>query len=501
MAEVTSVDGRPLWTARGPAHDEPTPWLLLALLTLLAVVLRSIGLNNGLWYDEIKTLLESVQSPLIRILTVFPGDNQHTLFSVLAHLSISVFGDHPWSLRLPSMLLGAATVPLVFLFAREFCGRTEALLASLLLAVSYHHIWFSQSARGYAVLGFLAVLASWLLLRGLRRGRASDFVWYAVAAALGVYTHVTMIFLVASHAMLCVLPLGVPTFDAERRARWRLPMLGFILAGVFTLVLYSPVLLEVHSAVGKKSDPTNGATAKWAFVELLRGLQIGFGSAVAVLAGNVLFLAGVWSYFRQSRFVLGMFLLPGVITIVAPVVLHRPVRPRFVVFLAAFAVLILVRGALEIGRTLERRRQGGVATSSRIGVALVLVLVTLSAASLPRNYRLPKQDFAGALQFIQAHRAADEPVLTAGPATYPYRAYFKQSWRGVASLAELQDARTHGQRVWVVYTLKSYIQSGAPDLMAALNADCAVQGVFPGTLGGGDVTVCAAAPVALPAAK
>ncbi len=498
MAEVTSVDGRPLWTARGPAHDEPTPWLLLALLTLLAVVLRSIGLNNGLWYDEIKTLLESVQSPLLRILTVFPGDNQHTLFSVLAHLAISIFGDHPWSLRLPSMLLGAATVPLLFLFAREFLGRTEALLASLLLAVSYHHIWFSQSARGYAVLGFLAVLASWLLMRGLRRGRASDFVWYAVAAALGVYTHVTMVFLVASHAMLCVLPLGVPTLDAERRACWRLPLMGFILAGIFTVVLYSPVLLEVHSAVGKKSDPTNGATAKWALVELLRGLQIGFGSAVAVLAGIVLFLAGVWSYVRQSRFILGMFLLPGVITVVAPIVLHRPVRPRFVVFLAGFAVLMLVRGALEIGRALERRRQDDVA-ASRIGVALVLVLVALSAASLPRNYRLPKQDFAGALHFIQSHRAAGEPVLTAGPATYPYRAYFRQSWRGVASLAEFRDARALGQRVWVVYTLKSYIQSGAPDLMAALNAECAVQGVFPGTVGGGDVTVCAALP--LPAAK
>jgi mannosyltransferase len=499
MAEVRSPEGRPLWISRGPAQDEPTPWLSLALLTVLAVVLRSIGLNNGLWYDEIKTLLDSVHSPLLRILTVFPGDNQHTLFSVLAHLSISVFGDHPWSLRLPSMLLGAATVPVLFLFAREFVGRTEALLASLLLAVAYHHVWFSQSARGYAALAFLTLLSSWLLLRGLRRARASDFVWYAVVSALGVYTHVTMIFLVASHAILCVLPLGLPGLGAEARRRWRLPVLGFVLAGVFTLILYSPVLFEVQHTLEKKADPMKGATANWALAELLRGMRIGLGSAFAVIAGATIFLVGVWSYFKQSKFVLGMFLLPGVITILAPVVLHRPVRPRFLLFLAGFALLIVVRGALEIGRMLQRRRATGPAETSPLGIGLVLGLAALSAASLRFNYRYPKQDFAGALEYMHAHRAEGEPVLTAGPATYPYRAYFKQPWQGITSLAELQATRALGRRVWVVYTLESYIRSDAPELMAALRADCAVQGVFRGTVGGGDVTVCVAPPS--PAAK
>ncbi|MEO8620770.1 MAG: glycosyltransferase family 39 protein, partial [bacterium] len=496
---ITNPVGLPLWTSRARLHDESTPWLLLALLTVLAVVLRSIGLDSGLWYDEIKTLLESVHSPLLRILTVFPGDNQHTLFSVLAHLSISVFGDHPWSLRLPSMLLGAATVPVLFFFAREFVGRTEALLTSLLLAVSYHHVWFSQSARGYATLAFLAVLSSWLLLRGLRRGHTSDFVLYGVAAALGVYTHITMVFLVASHALLCVIPLGLPGFSGEALRRWRLPLFGFLLAGVFTLVLYSPVLFEVRHTLEKKADPMKGATAKWAFVELIRGMQIGLGSAAAVLVGAAVFLIGTWSYFKQSKFVLGMFVLPGIITIAAPVVLHRPVRPRFILFLIGFALLIAVRGALEVGRMLQRRRSSGTVATSPVGIGLVLVLSVLSAASLRVNYEYPKQDFVGARQFVHLHRGEGEPVLTAGPAIYPYRAYFAESWQGITSLAEFQAARARGRRVWVIYTLDSYIRTDTPNLMAALRADCAVQSVFRGTLGGGDVTVCLAAP--LPAAK
>lgn len=471
---------------------EPVPWKLLLALTLAAAILRAIGLNSGLWYDEIRTLLDSVHAPLMRIVTVFPGDNQHTLFSVLAHLSISAFGDHPWSLRLPSMVLGTLTVPALYLLAREFASRTEALLASLLLAVSYHHVWFSQSARGYAALTLFAVLCSWLLLRGLRRNEPRDFIVYAVFAALGVYTHVSMVFLVASHALLCIIPLGIPTTDRAQIARWKLPLLGFVLAGLFSLLLYSPVLLAVQESVVDKPAATKGASTRWAFAELLKGLRIGLGSAAAVAGGGALFLAGLWSYFRQSRFLLGMFLLPGVLTIGAAVVLGRPVRPRFVVFLIGFGLLIVVRGAMEMARLAQRRRAIGGSVVSPLGVGLVMAIALLSAASLRTNYRYPKQDFAGAMRFVDDRAAPGEPVRTAGPATYPYTSYFKRDWPAVASRQELEGARAGGRRTWMVYTLPSYIDQ---EVMQVMATSCDVRETFRGTVGGGDVTVCALPPL------
>jgi len=93
---------RPLIDGQGEAgvrderllpDGEPFPWMPLAMLTALGIVMRTIGLDSGLWYDEIRTLLDSVRSPLAKIVTVFPGDNQHTLFSILAHVSIAAFGD------------------------------------------------------------------------------------------------------------------------------------------------------------------------------------------------------------------------------------------------------------------------------------------------------------------------------------------------------------------------------------------------------------------------
>ena len=86
---------------RAVPDDRSTPWAWLIALTSMAVVLRAIGLNGGLWFDEIMTLSHSVRLPLSAIVTEFPHNNQHTLFSVLANLSIAAFGEHAWSLRLP----------------------------------------------------------------------------------------------------------------------------------------------------------------------------------------------------------------------------------------------------------------------------------------------------------------------------------------------------------------------------------------------------------------
>jgi hypothetical protein len=48
------------------------PWIGLAGLTILATWLRVIGINKGLWWDEIYFLLVSVRHPLAEIITLFP---------------------------------------------------------------------------------------------------------------------------------------------------------------------------------------------------------------------------------------------------------------------------------------------------------------------------------------------------------------------------------------------------------------------------------------------
>ena len=66
-------------------------------------------------------------------------------------------------------------------------SRLEAAGAALILTVSYHHIWFSQNARGYTAVLFFVVLSTYALLRWLGSGGRVYAVLFVASTALGAW--------------------------------------------------------------------------------------------------------------------------------------------------------------------------------------------------------------------------------------------------------------------------------------------------------------------------
>ncbi len=462
------------------------------LITLLALTLRLINLDSGLWYDEIRTLVESVRQPITDIVTVFPGDNQHTFFSILSHISITLFGESAWSLRLPSLLFGTATVPMLYLFARQITGKTEAVAAALLLAVSYHHIWFSQSARGYAMLAFLALYSSWLLLKCLRTPTLSRFVLYGVVAATGIYTHASFVFVPISHFCICLFVLGIPAQYENLWQTWRAPLLGFFTAFLLCALLYAPTLSEVREAVVRQpAAAPSEATTAWALLELLRGLKIGLGNSIVLGLGALIFLLGTLSYVKRNLLAAASFFLPCALTIGAAILLHRPIRPRFLVFAAGFFVLVAIRGASVLGEQLQQRMQGVRMPHRSFALVLYALIAVASVATLPGLYRYPKQDYEGALHYLESAIQPDDQIVTAGGATFPYQRYYRKGWPGVESLQAMETLPSTTGSVWAVYTMESYIEQA---LRSHLHDACIMPKIFSGTVGSGDITVCRLSP-------
>jgi mannosyltransferase len=474
---------------RKPARH---PWVWLGFLTMLAAALRMIGLNKGLWWDEVYFLIISVRHPLAEILTVFPGDTQHPLYSVLAKLSVVTLGESAWTLRLPALLFGVASIPVLYFLVASVATRLEALLSAALLAVSYHHVWFSQNARGYSALAFFTLSATFFLLRGIETGRRGPYLAYGVAAALGVYTHLTMMFLVASHVLICT---GIVVTDWRQGAgwkRWKFPLQGFLLAGGLTLLLYGPVATQVQNFFMHRPSAMRAvSTPRWALWETLRGLILGMGTEGVLVGAAIVVACGAWSYFKQSRVVFALFVLPGVVTALGAVLARGTMYPRFYFFLIGFAILILVRGVVVIPKWIAEHWPGGVPKADpapALTAVLAGALLAASAFSLVRNYQYPKQDFEGAIQFVDAQRK-NEIVLTAGAATYPLRQYYAKPWDSVETAEKLQEICRRSQDVWLVYTFPRYLDSAAPALMEMIRKDFTVIRVFHGTVGDGDVFI------------
>ncbi|HTG84625.1 MAG TPA: glycosyltransferase family 39 protein, partial [Gemmatimonadales bacterium] len=129
-----------------PAIPSSGSRMVLAGLLIIGLALRLHDLGVGLWFDEIQTMVDYVRLPLGQILTTYDSQNQHMLYSVLARLSVDLFGDSGWSLRLPAALMGTASLWATYRLASRLTSEREALLATLLLTFSYHHVWFSQNA-------------------------------------------------------------------------------------------------------------------------------------------------------------------------------------------------------------------------------------------------------------------------------------------------------------------------------------------------------------------
>jgi 4-amino-4-deoxy-L-arabinose transferase-like glycosyltransferase len=460
----------------------------LVAVVAAALVLRIPGLNSGLWYDEIVTLVTSVRQPIRNIVTLFPGVNQHPLYSVLAHLSIAAFGESAWALRLPACLFGVASIVMVDRLGSVLMTRAEAWSAAALLAASYHHVWFSQDARGYTVLGFLALYSTWLLVRAADRGRPRDFGFYVLAAVAGVYTHLSMLLIVAGQAIvvLCGRPRWWPDGHAPAKRPFVLATVGVVMLSALAYAPFGHSLVAIARANPNAPD-AHVANAWWALQTAVRSAIEG-ADVPAAIAGVLLGAVGFVSLWRRQPAACLLLLAPGVVTAIAIVLSGQPVRPRFFFFLSGAAAIGLARG---IGVLAEITTRAGRQVLDRwrtpAVVVTTLVFCATSAPALSRDYRYPKQDFDGAVRFLDEAEASGARITAASAACRPFEIYYGRTWTCLQSAVDLDAAITGSRRVLTAFTLAEYIRDAS--LKDRLDR-CPVIHRFIGTLGNGDIIAC-----------
>jgi hypothetical protein len=315
--------------------------------------------------------------------------------------------------------------------------------------------------------------------------------------ALGLYTHLTMGFVVAGHALVW---LWLAVAGRRKLGRWPMnaawPPLGFALAGVVALALYWPVLPMVLSrtvggpAIPPRFDP-EWTSPLWTIAATLRGLAEGVGGKVgyfALPAEAIILLAGLASYWRQNRYALGLMVLPGVVVAAVMLALEHNLWPRFFFFAIGFGLLLVVRGAMACGEWAARRAGRG-ASGVAWGTGVVVLMIAASCISLRAAYAYPKQDFRGAIAFVEAQRAVGEPVVATGLAGFPCVRYYGREWTWATTREQLDAARVPGRATWLVYASPIYMRSRQPEIWNAVEREFETVRVFRGTMGEGEIYV------------
>ena len=158
-------------------------------------------------------------------------------------------------------------------------------------------------------------------------------------------------------------------------------------------------------------------------------------------------------------------------------------------FTMGFGALIVVRGGMELGRLATRFLPVASSKAIPVGTALCIGLILIAATSIPQAYA-PKQDYQGALEFIEAKKEAGDAIVIVGLAAFTYKNFYKMDWQEVHMLEDLTTIRARAKRTWLLYTFPPHVQSVYQEIMASIQRDFRVLKEFHGTVGSGTIFVC-----------
>lgn len=319
----------------------------------------------------------------------------------LQAIPLRLFGASAVSVRLLSVLVGAATVSLIYLVGRRIWSEGVGLVAALLLVGSHWHVHYSRLGMTNIWDPFLALLAPGLIIIARQQGTRRAWLWAGLAAGANAYVYTS------SHLLpfiLAALFLYFLLFDrASLAGQGRHMLAGLALAAVVALPLWRFYVLNPGIYM-ERANTLGIVETGWLVEEAARG-----GASVVAMAGRQLLqaalafnysldtsnlfnpgvpLLGFWSAlllvlgmgvallrWRQLRYALLLIWLGVTIVFAGALLLDPPASHRLLV--AAPAVhLLAALGLVELARlALAMRERRPTARATLAGLGLLAVLI------------------------------------------------------------------------------------------------------------------------------
>jgi mannosyltransferase len=193
-------------------------WLLsrtaapVIALTVLGAALRfwRIG-HQGFWFDEGNTALLVHFSPGKMLGLIPQSESTPPLYYCLAWVWARLFGYTEAPLRSLSAVFGVGLVPIAYATADKLISRRAGLIAAALTVCNPLLIWYSQEARSYEMLAFLAGASLLAFAYAREQPTPKRLLAWVITAALALATHY--------YALLIVIPEALWLLAIHRHRR------------------------------------------------------------------------------------------------------------------------------------------------------------------------------------------------------------------------------------------------------------------------------------------
>ncbi len=402
-------------TARSDLDPSSRFLLLATIVTLLGAALRIMNLGlDSLWFDEVLTLNTAVQG-----FTAAVEVRDHPpLLYWLTSIAINQFSGNEFALRLPSLLAGILTVPLLINFGKVARLPEAGLWAGFLLAISPFHVRYAQEARHYALLLFFGLLSTLFLYRALSSSRPQNWLIYGVITAIMLLVHYSAWLLLVAEGVVIAGWLIVAITRRDATIVLSIWPAAFIL--LLALIMLVPrALVAVLANTGQSAGP--GTTAAADLLTWLNNIRLSFAFNDPLPAALLFLvaLAGVVVLaYRRRWLLLSLMLSAAIVPLLLIQVLDvsRWALPKYVIYLLP-VYLLAVGVGLEtlVNRVAELLPWPRKESGSRIFVSTILCLGLLIVAfpRLQEEYAFMVRDWRGALNSLGEPEKNDTVVALA----------------------------------------------------------------------------------------
>lgn len=364
-------------------------WIIL----LVALFLRLVNLNQSLWLDEAINVVYAQSSNFWWFVTKYPiGDFHPPGWFAILWIWGHIFGFSEISVRLPSVILGVATVGFTFLLGRELFNKRVGILAAFFLAIAPLHIYYSQEARMYVLAVLSAILSFYFLNRLVFQKRwaglgfmislilvlSSDYLAYLVIPAQVIYLiwsrriskSILAPFLVAGMIFLPWLAIFPDQLRVGLNTASSLPGWAKVVGSSFKDLL----LIPIKTFFGRVTFPDK------IFYIIVSGLA-------GVLFGSI-FIHGLKKRDQSTKLLISWIFIPLILAFLISFFIPVMAYFRMIFILPAF-YLVLAKGLVDLPK--------------KIAVPVLVFICLISISSFLGYYLNPKfqrEDWKGAVSFV-----------------------------------------------------------------------------------------------------
>lgn len=231
-------------------HQKVKNWHVPITLLLICCLgaLRIIHINHNFWQDEITTSWV-VGGNFADIFTRSWINNLSPLYFIFIYLSKIFFGYSESALRIPGIITGILTIPIIYKIAYKLNGSSKlSLFAAFLASIDFWLVYYSLEVRPYSFVVFLAVIHIYIFLLFLQDNKP---IFYAVLLSLMSGLIIVMHYTAAT---LCLVELFIAIIYFYKEKKFSKEIIyGLLIYTLVPIVILLPFMPHIKYLFANKA--------------------------------------------------------------------------------------------------------------------------------------------------------------------------------------------------------------------------------------------------------